>query len=99
MKLFKTLTLTAALLAGAAFAGEPVNVNTADAEELAAALDGVGLSKAEAIVAYRETNGPFEHIDELVNVKGIGIRTVDRNRDNIQLDGEPESESESQPGS
>ena len=89
MKFFKTLTLSAALLAGAAFAGEPVNVNTAGAEELARALDGVGLSKAEAIVAYREANGAFEHIDELVNVKGIGLRTVDRNRDNIMLEGQP----------
>ncbi|MEM9304645.1 MAG: ComEA family DNA-binding protein [Pseudomonadota bacterium] len=86
MQIFKTLALATALLAGAAFAGEPVNVNTADAQQLAQGLDGVGLSKAEAIVAYREENGAFAHPDELVNVKGIGIRTVDRNRDNIRLD-------------
>ena len=92
MQIFKTLALATALLAGAAFAGEPVNVNTADAQQLAQGLDGVGLSKAEAIVAYREANGDFKHPDELVNVKGIGIRTVDRNRDNIRLDDAERSE-------
>ena len=43
-------------------------------------------SKAEAIVSYRDANGAFKHVDELVNVKGIGIRTVDLNRDYIRLD-------------
>ena len=44
------------------------------------------MSKAEAIVTYREENGQFKHIDELVNVKGIGIRTVDINREYILLE-------------
>jgi competence protein ComEA len=65
-----------------------VDVNTATAEELAEALHGVGMAKARAIVEYRDENGSFEHIDELVNVRGIGLRTVDRNRDRIEL---PES--------
>lgn len=69
-----------------------VDINTASAEQLAEALDGVGPSKSEAIVAYREKNGEFEHIDELVNVRGIGLRTVDQNRDRIELDGDPASE-------
>lgn len=69
-----------------------VDVNTASAEQLAEALTGVGPAKAEAIVAYRQKNGEFEHIDELVNVKGIGLRTVDRNRDRLALDGKPASE-------
>lgn len=64
-----------------------VDINTATAEQLAEALDGVGPAKAEAIVAYRESNGGFTHVDELVNVKGIGLRTVDRNRDRIELSG------------
>ena len=85
MRLFKTLTVATALLAGAALAGEPVNVNTAGPEQIAKGLDGIGLTKAEAIVAYREANGLFKHPDELVNVKGVGISTVDRNRDNILL--------------
>ena len=69
-----------------AWALQPVNVNTASAEEIADSLKGVGLSKAEAIVEYRDENGPYKHMDELVNVKGIGIRTVDINREYILLD-------------
>jgi competence protein ComEA len=81
--------LLAGLLATASLfvqAGEPVNINTANAETLAASLDGVGLSKARAIVAYRDSQGPFRHADELVNVKGIGLSTVDRNRDVIRIE-------------
>ena len=62
-----------------------VNINTASAEEIAEALNGVGLSKAEEIVRYRESNGAFVHIDELVNVKGVGMKTVDKNREHIFL--------------
>ena len=54
-----------------AWAVQPVNVNSANAEEIAEALKGVGMSKAEAIVNYRNENGQFKHVDELVNVKGI----------------------------
>ena len=61
----------------------PVDINTADAETLAAELEGIGLSKAQAIVQYRSTNGPFQSADELVEVKGIGARTVEMNEDNI----------------
>ena len=69
-----------------AWAVQPVNVNSASAEEIAEALKGVGMCKAEAIVSYRSENGQFKHVDELVNVKGIGIRTVDINREYILLD-------------
>ncbi len=68
-----------------AWASEPVNINTATAEEIADSLSGIGLSKAEKIVEYREANGNFKHVDELVNVKGLGIRTVDKNRGLIML--------------
>ena len=85
-------SLFALILAGmfsiACWAAAIVNVNTATAEELADGLKGVGLAKAEAIVSYRDSNGAFIHIDELVNVKGIGIRTVDINREVITLKGE-----------
>ena len=83
-----TALLVTLLLAANCWAGHPVNVNTADAKTLAAALDGVGLSKAEAIVRYRDANGPFVDADELVNVKGIGLATIDRNRDNIRMQGD-----------
>ncbi|MCI0507726.1 MAG: helix-hairpin-helix domain-containing protein [Gammaproteobacteria bacterium] len=62
-----------------------VNINTADAETLQKELKGIGQEKAEAIVAYRLANGNFKSADELTNVKGVGIKTVDKNRDNIVL--------------
>ncbi|QOC23847.1 ComEA family DNA-binding protein [Wenzhouxiangella sp. AB-CW3] len=64
-----------------------IDVNTATVEELAETLHGVGMAKAQAIVEHRETNGPFEHIDELIEVQGIGLRTVDNNRERIELPG------------
>ena len=67
-----------------AFAG-PVNVNTADAETISAELKGVGLSKAKAIVEYRKKHGPFHSADDLTLVKGIGERTVELNRSDIQV--------------
>ncbi len=84
MKFILTLLATF-MLASMAWAAEPVNVNTASAEEIAENLNGVGLSKAALIVEYREANGPFAHADELINVKGIGVRTVDKNKDMILL--------------
>ena len=62
-----------------------VNINTASAAELAERLNGVGASKAEAIVRYREQFGPFESIDELVEVGGIGAATIERNRALLRL--------------
>ena len=91
--MIKNILIALILALGAStmtFADEAVDVNTATVEQLAEALNGVGEAKARAIVEYREANGPFEHIDELVNVRGIGIATVDRNRDRILL--EPSSE-------
>ncbi len=62
-----------------------VDINSASAEEISQALVGIGPSKAEAIVAYREEFGQFEDVDELINVRGIGLRTVDQNRDRLSL--------------
>jgi competence protein ComEA len=83
-------SLIAGLVAGLltpmlAFAG-PVNVNTADAETIAAELQGVGLSRAKAIVEYRKANGPFKTADDLIVVKGIGEKTLELNRANILVD-------------
>lgn len=57
-----------------------VNINTADAKTLDDALLGIGLQKAEAIVAYRKQHGPFKSVDSLDQVKGIGSKTIDNNR-------------------
>lgn len=75
-------------LAGLAIAG-PVNVNTADAETISAELKGVGLSKAMAIVEYREKHGPFQSVEDLTLVSGIGERTLERNRADIRLSAAP----------
>jgi len=63
----------------------PLNINTADASELAEVIDGVGERRAVAIVQYRETHGPFASVDELANVKGIGMKTVENNRGNLTV--------------
>lgn len=71
--------------------GEPVteipvvNINEADAITIAKRLIGVGMRRAEAIVEYRETYGPFYSAEELKVVKGIGRATVERNRDRIRI--------------
>ena len=62
-----------------------VDINAADAMAIAAALDGIGIVKAEQIVAYREKFGKFRSIDELAEVKGIGIATVAKNKHRIIL--------------
>ena len=88
MKTALTILLLA-LACQTAWAAESVNVNTASAEEIAEALTGVGIGTAEKIVQYREENGAFSHPDELVNVKGIGMKLVDKNRDRIVVDVNP----------
>ncbi len=60
-----------------------VNINTADAETLALALDGIGMAKAQEIIVYREQNGDFKTVDDLQNVRGIGKATLERNRSRI----------------
>lgn len=73
------------LMAGVVYAADPVNINTADAEALAAAINGVGVKKARDIVSHREKNGPFQSVDELAGVSGIGMQTVDRSRANLTV--------------
>ena len=78
--------LLALILAAGAHAEEAtVDVNTADAETIARVLDGVGLTKAEAIVRYREENGRFTDAYDLTQVRGIGDATVARNEERIAL--------------
>jgi len=63
----------------------PVNINTADAKTIGEALSGIGLKKAQAIVKYREEKGPFKTVEELVNVDGIGEKTVAKIKNDILL--------------
>ena len=91
---FFLLTLFASVLAwqgtaqaeeqgGMAAQSSSVNINSAPAEEIATTLTGVGLKKAEAIVSYREANGPYKTAADLQNVKGIGESTVEKNKSRI----------------
>ena len=56
-----------------------ININTATAEELDA-LPGVGEVTAGRIIAYRDQNGPFRAVDDLIHVEGIADRTIDEFR-------------------
>lgn len=93
MKFFKTSTLKkvftslmlSLVLAGSALAADKVNINTANATELDRVLLNVGPTKAEAIVAYRKQNGAFRSPEQLAMVKGIGLKTVEKNRDRILI--------------
>jgi len=84
--ILKSLALSA-LLVGSALAADKVNINTADAGTLDRVLVGVGPSKADAIVAYRKTHGAFRSADQLAGVKGIGLATIEKNRDRILVSG------------
>ncbi len=61
-----------------------VNINTATSEELQT-ISGIGPSKAEAIVRYREENGLFQKIEDITNVSGIGEKTFENLRDKISV--------------
>ena len=85
--------LLALLLAAIPAAAEgTIDINTATAEEFAATMTGVGIKKGRAIVAYRDENGPFASIEDLVKVSGIGAVTLDSNRDRLSV-----TESEADP--
>lgn len=75
----------AAPVAMQAASAAKVNLNNADAETLQRELSGIGLGKAQAIVAHREANGAFASVDELLEVKGIGKSLLEKNRDRLTI--------------
>lgn len=77
MKILTMFVFGVSLLFGA------VDINNADQEELSS-LNGVGIKKADAIIKYRK-NHCFDSVDELIEVKGIGSKTVEKNRDNLTV--------------
>lgn len=77
--------LLAGLLVPMLALGGPVDINTADAVTLAKELQGVGMSRAQAIIDYRERNGGFKSVDEILKVKGIGPQVLEQNRGNMQV--------------
>lgn len=85
MKMIKTIFTVWMLIFSAAVWAGHVDINNADAETLAVELKGIGLKKAQAIVAYRNENGVFKAIEDLANVKGISHKTIEKNKENILL--------------
>lgn len=63
------------------FSATPLDINTATASELSAVMSGIGVKKAQAIIDFREANGPFESIEQLSQVKGIGDALILRNKE------------------
>lgn len=74
---FLALTFSAFVYAG------PVNINTADAPTLSKNIKGVGMKKAQAIIDYREKNGKFNNVEDLMKVKGIGVKLLEKNTGSI----------------
>lgn len=64
---------------------EPLNINTASAEQLSQVMVGVGKVKAAAIIQDRDQNGQFKSIDDLMRVKGVKSGTIEKNRDRITV--------------
>jgi len=81
----KKICLTLILLLFLATAAlAKVNINTATVKELQA-IRGIGQTKAEAIIKYRKKEGPFKSVKDLVKVKGIGKKTVEKIKDEITV--------------
>lgn len=79
------LTSIVALFSTFSLAATPLDINSATAEELSVVMSGIGLVNAEAIVAYRDQHGPFQTLEELTAVKGIGAATVEKNREVLRV--------------
>lgn len=86
MKILSNLLLAFLLcFSGLAAAADAVDINSADAASLIKVLKGVGPDKASAIITYRQEHGPFKNVEQLTQVKGIGKRLVEMNRELITV--------------
>lgn len=86
MDVIKTFLLVLLLcFTGIAAAADAIDINTADTDTLMKGLKGVGPEKAAAIIEYRQQHGPFKDADGLSQVKGIGKKLIDMNRDMITV--------------
>ena len=81
LKLIRSFVAASFLVVFSLSHAAQIDINSADAATLAQSLNGIGASKAQAIVDYRTANGLFGSVDDLVNVQGIGIKTLDRIRE------------------
>ena len=86
MKMIKSILFTVLFSFSSLLYAAQVNINTADADTLSNELSGIGQSKAEAIVAYRDQYGPYKQLEDLANVKGIGLSTIEKNKSKMILE-------------
>lgn len=86
MKSINLFAATAALIFSSTVFASPVNINMASASEIAEALSGIGMSKASAIVEYRNSSGKFNNARDIVLVKGIGEATYQKNIKDILVE-------------
>lgn len=85
-KILMAVFMTALLIAQSQVSAQSVDVNQATLEELVENLHGIGAHKAQAIIDYREQYGEFDSMDELLQVKGIGLSTLEKNKDRLIFD-------------
>ncbi|MDR3212380.1 MAG: helix-hairpin-helix domain-containing protein [Azoarcus sp.] len=83
-RFLRSLVVALALSPMAVWALDPVNINAADAAALQQ-INGIGQSKAKAIIEYRKANGPFASVDDLVKVPGIGAKSLERLKPQITV--------------
>lgn len=83
-KLITSLFFAIALSPLGVLAAGSVDLNTADAAALES-IKGIGPTRAAAIIEYRNTHGPFATVDELVKVPGIGDKSVQQLRDQLNV--------------
>lgn len=80
MKTIRILLVSVIFLLPFISHAESININTADVQALSKNIKGIGLKKAQSIIAYRKEHGHFNSIEELTKVKGIGAKTVEKNK-------------------
>ena len=85
MEIIKKTLLAVCLLIPTLLFAEMVNINTADKEVLMTSIKGVGETRADAIIAYREQNGDFKSVDDLAEVRGVGPSIVEKNMGNLSV--------------
>lgn len=85
MKWITAAYLSALLAFAVPVFAAPIDINSADVKTLDKEMIGVGAKTAQAIVDYREKNGPFKSVDDLAKVKGIGKSTIQKNRANLTV--------------
>lgn len=86
MNVKRLLLIVASILLGGSLAfADPIDINTASADQISQGMVGIGKVKAASIVQDREKNGAFKSIDDLTRIKGIKSATIDKNRDRITV--------------